>query len=309
MWGRRSPWLVLLTVAVTGCAEAPLPGAPRRPDGGAGCAGDDCASPPPGCTEAAPGCACAAEGEHLTCGRVEIVIANQTVCGTGDSVCSEGFWSPCVINNTVALEPPKAPAPPGGVHAYSLGKPSSCTANPCDPSCWDFLDTPVGEGNVAAGIAEDPGGLTLLSVGPPPAVFVAGDFTRDYDATGLCAPGSTPVWGLWSWRTKTPQDAFVSFTVQTAGTAKGLASAPVDALQFSSPPGPSALAGKPARAQLGPPDTTLGAASVDATLVNRGRVRGLPFLRVVSHLAPSSDGHSAPLLIAWDLQMSCAQSE
>jgi hypothetical protein len=227
------------------------------------------------------------------------------MCGVGDSVCSEGLWSPCIINNTVPLEPPAAPLPPDAVEPLSLGKPSACAANPCDPSCQDFIDTPAGEGNAAAGIAEVSDGLTLLPAGPPPALFVAGDFTRDYDASGLCAAGSTPVWGLWSWRTKTPKDAFVSFTVKTAATAKGLASAPKDALQLSAPP----LAGKPAVARLGPPDSTVGSASVDATLVNRARLRGLPFLRIVAHLAPSTDGHSAPLLNAWDLQVSCMQSE
>ena len=243
------------------------------------------------------------------CGKVEVQIANQLMCGTGDSVCSDGLWSPCVINNTGPIEPPKAPRPPGGVHTKSLGKPAPCAANPCDPACWDYLDTPLGEGNVDAGIAEEASGLTLVPMGPPPSVFVAGSFTRDYDATGLCAPGTTPVWGLWSWRTKINSSAFVSFSVQTATTAAGLATAPIDALEFSSPPGPSALAGTPAKAQLGPPDTTVGAASVDATLVGQGRVRGLPFLRVILKLSPSSDGHNAPLLVAWDLQMSCDPSE
>lgn len=316
--GRATRWpgsgralsLLLLAAAASSCAEAPRPGPPRRPDGVAACTGDGCAVAPEGCARAAPGCPCTTEGDHLECGRVEIQIANQTVCGTGDSVCSDGFWSPCIINNTAPLEPPKGPRPPGGFHVDSLGKPGLCAANPCDPACWDFLDTPAGEGNAAAGIAEDPGGgLTLLPVGPPPAVYVAGLFTRDYDATGLCAPGSTPVWGLWSWRTKTKSDAFVSFSVQTAATAAGLSSAPIDALQFSNPPGPSALAGQPAAARLGPPDTTLGSAIVDATLVGNGRVRGLPFLRVISRLAPSSNGLSAPVLVAWDLQASCAQSE
>jgi hypothetical protein len=239
---------------------------------------------------------------------VEIQIANQTVCGTGYSVCSEGSWAPCVINNTVPVEPPKAPSPPGGFHAFSLGKPTPCVANPCDPSCWDYLDTPAGLAAKASGLAEVPGGLSLLPV-VPPAVFKPGTFTRDYDASGLCAAGTTPVWGLWSWRTKTPEDAYVAFTVQTATTAAGLASAPSDSLQFTMPPAPASLAGKPARAQAGPPDSQVGASVVDATLVNRGRVRGLPFLRIVSQLMPSTSGHSAPVLIAWDLQMSCVPSE
>lgn len=305
----RSRGLSLLVVAASGCGEAPRPGAPPWSDGGAGCAGDECATIPHGCAEAAPGCPCAAEGELLTCGQVEIQIANQTVCGTGYSVCSEGSWAPCLLNNTAPLDAPRARRPPGGFHPLSLGKPTPCAANPCDPSCWDFLDTPADAGDKSAGIVEGSGGLTLLPVGPPPAVFDAGIFTRDYDAVGLCAPSSTPVWGLWSWRAKTPEDASIDFTVQTAATAAELASAPVDALEFSMPPGPSALAGTPATAQAGPPDTTLGAAIVDATLVSRGRVRGLPHLRIVSRLAPSSSGLSAPVLIAWDLQVSCAQSE
>lgn len=304
----RSLGLSLLAVAASGCGEAPRPGAPPRPDGGAGCVDDDCPTIPQGCAEAAPGCPCAAEGELLTCGQVEIQIANQTVCGTGYSVCSEGFWAPCLINNTAPRALLQA-ARPGGFHPLSLGKPTPCAANPCDPSCWDFLDTPAGVGDKSAGIVEGSGGLTLVPVGPPPAVFAAGSFTRDYDASGLCAPGSTPVWGLWSWKAKTPQNASITFTVQTAATAAGLAAAPVDALQFSMPPGPSALAETPATARVGPPDTTLGAAIVDATLVSRGRVRGLPYLRIVSRLAPSSSGFDAPVLLAWDLQMSCAQSE
>lgn len=311
----RALALGLLALGASSCGEAPRPGAPPRPgeppgpDGGSGCSGDDCAAIPSGCAEAAPGCPCDVEGDLLTCGKVEIQIANQMVCGTGYSVCSEGLWAPCLINNTVPLEPPKAPLPPGGVHTYSLGKPTPCAANPCDPSCWDFLDTPVGVADKLAGIVEVPAGLTLAPVGPPPAVFHAGSFTRDYDASGLCAAGSTPVWGLWSWRAKTPEDALITFSVQTATTAAGLSLAPLDPLLFSMPPGPSALAGKQATAQMGPPDTTVGAAIVDAALVAAGRVRGLPFLRVVSRLAPSSSGTSAPVLIAWDLQVSCAPSE
>ncbi len=311
----RARWLALALVAAstTSCADAPRPGPPPRPSGGgssgAACVGDDCLSPPDACAQAAPGCPCDTEGEHLTCGRVEIQIASQTVCGTGESVCSDGLWAPCIITGTVPVGPPGAPRPPGGVHAYSLGAPTPCASNPCDPSCRDFLDTPAGEGNVATGIAAGSDGLTLLPVGPSPAVFVAGTFTRDYDASAICPPGSTPVWGLWSWSAKTPSDSFIAFSVASAKTAVGLATAPLDALQFSSPPGPSALAGQPVKAQVGPPDTTQGSAIVDATLVGHGRLRGLAFLRVVASLVPSSDGHSAPLLKAWDLQVSCAPSE
>jgi hypothetical protein len=300
---------ILLAIASSSCADAPRPGPPPHSAGGAGCAGEDCLSPPTGCAEPAPGCPCAAEGDHLVCGQVESQVASQTVCGMGYSVCEAGIWAPCLINNTAPIEPPAAPGPPGGVQPYSLGKPTKCAANPCDPSCWDFVDTPIGEDDPDAGLAASSDGITLVPGGPPPAVYLAADFARDYDAVGLCDPGSTPLWGLWSWNVKAPPGTFITFSVQTAATAAGLAVAPVDALQFSSPPGPSALAGQVVKAQLGPPDTTAGSAVVDATLVSRGRVRGLPFLRIIAHLAPSSDGQEAPLLSAWDLQVSCAPSE
>jgi len=300
-------WLVLTPAS---CADADRHGPPPRfdVDGGATCVGADCLPLPIDCAEPAPGCPCTALGEHLVCGRVESQVANQTVCGKGYSVCSDGAWAPCLINNTAPLVRP-AKAPPDASHSLSLGEPTKCAGNPCDPSCWDFIDTPIGEGNTQAGLVADAAGITLVAGVPPQGLYVAADFVRDYDAVGLCAPGSTPVWGLWSWTAPTPDDAFITFSVQTAASAAGLPKAPLDALRFSDPPGPSTLAGKPARARLGPPDTTAGAAVVDTTLAHHGRIRGLPFLRIIAHLAPSSDGKSAPVLAAWDLQVSCAPSE
>ncbi len=300
-------WLSLLS---TSCADAERYGPPpgQGEGGSANCVGADCFSPPIDCAEPGPGCPCAAAGEHLVCGHVESQVGSQTVCGKGYSVCSGGVWAPCVINNTAPLVRP-APASSGGSRPLSHGKPMKCVGNPCDPSCWDFIDTPIGEGNENAGLFADAAGVTLVAGGAPSGLYAAADFVRDYDAVGLCAPGSTPLWGLWSWKAPTPADASITFSVQTAESAAELSKAPVDALLFSDPPGPSSLAGKPASARLGPPDTTAGSAVVDTTLGSRGRTRGLPFLRIIAHLAPSSDGKSAPVLAAWDLQMSCAASE
>ena len=301
---------IALAVAASSCGDAPRYDPPPRLDGGsgAGCVGADCLPPPPAldCDEPGPGCPCDAPGEHLVCGHVVSQVATQTVCGKGYSVCSDGVWAPCLINNTAPLV---RAAPPPATRPLSLGKPTKCAGNPCDPSCWDFIDTPIGEGNASAGLVADAAGITLVASGPPPASYVAADFVRDYDAATLCAPGSTPLWGLWSWSALTPAYTSIAFSVQTAASAVDLAKAPVDALLFSDPPGPSSLAGKPASAQLGPLDTTAGAAVVDTTLGHQGRIRGLPFLRIIARLAPSSDGKSAPLLAAWDLQVSCAPSE
>jgi hypothetical protein len=97
--------------------------------------------------------------------------------------------------------------------------------------------------------------------------------------------------------------------VQAASSSAGLAAAPVDTLAFSNPPGPAALAGQAAVAKTGSPSTNAGSAIVDSTLLANGRVHNLPYLRITSHLAPSTDKLSAPTLSAWDLQVSCPPSE
>jgi len=144
------------------------------------------------------------------------------------------------------------------------------------------------------------------SVPPPPpvAIYSPGDFVRDYDATGVCPPDWGPVWGLWSWNSHTPSDSSISFSVQAAASVAGLGSAPVDALRFSNPPGPVALAGQPVVAASSG-STNAGSAVVDTTLDASGRIRNLPALRITSHLSPSTDKLSAPVLNAWDLQLDC----
>jgi hypothetical protein len=147
------------------------------------------------------------------------------------------------------------------------------------------------------------------------ATYYAGaDFVRDYDASTICAAGTTPVWRLYSWSGLTPGDSRIEFYVRTADTLAGLASAPQDALQFSNPPGPAGLVGQPAVAHAvnvppASPDTQLGAASPDATLAAKGRPRDRPFLRVIARLVPTSDKLKSPTLSSWDLQISCAASQ
>ncbi len=144
---------------------------------------------------------------------------------------------------------------------------------------------------------------------PPPPTYAAGSFVRDYDASSVCPSGKSVVWGHWSWQAMTPSDSQIAFTVRTADTAAGLDSAPESALLFSAPPGPSALAGQPARAAQGNPDTQHGSAVVDTSLAAAGRPRSKPFLRVASALTPSSDQSFAPTLQAWNLEVTCVDSE
>jgi hypothetical protein len=118
------------------------------------------------------------------------------------------------------------------------------------------------------------------------------------------------VWSLWSWNSTTPGNSHIDFKVQTATTAAGLATAPMDSLLFSSPPGPSSLAGTPASARAanaaaGTPDTQLGAADVESTFAVNGRPLHNAHVRVTSNLEPSTGGAQTAVLASWNLQMSC----
>ena len=165
------PWLVaFLVLAVAGmvgsgvsCVQAQgFPGI----DGGAGgstgsgvvCVGPTC---PDACaTKPVPGCACSTEGDHLLCGPVDATYPDGThVCGKGVSVCDQGVWGTCVIDNAVTLVPNLPP----GYYPEGLGTGSTCANNPCDPSCIDFMDTPTGLSD--AGISATDAGITLLGDG------------------------------------------------------------------------------------------------------------------------------------------------
>lgn len=142
-----------------------------------------------------------------------------------------------------------------------------------------------------------------------PAKFSEGWFVRDYDMSDTCAEGLVPVWSLWSWSATTPGDSKVEFYVQTATSAAALATAPRDALLFSNPPGPTALAGTAAIAKAGSPDTRTGSATVQDSLEVNARALNAGYLRVSARLAPTTDRLQAPVLTSWNLQTSCQESQ
>lgn len=142
-----------------------------------------------------------------------------------------------------------------------------------------------------------------------PVVYTDGYFVRDYDMTNVCPQGHRIQWGLWSWTSVTPSTSLIDFKVQTATTLAGLGAAPNDVVQFTDPPGPTALAGSAAVAKTGPPNTTSGAAFIEKTLIANNRPINLPFLRVTSHLAPSIDKLNPPILKTWNLQATCIPAE
>lgn len=165
----------------------------------------------------------------------------------------------------------------------------------------DHFSWSASEASIVTGVY-DPG-----TAGSTP--FMPASFVRDYDMSTTCGKSQKPVWSLWSWSASTPSDSKIQFFVSTASTAAGLDTAPEDALLFSNPPGPVALVGQQAVAQGGATPTQTGSASVVTTLKTKNRVQNLGFLRIRSHLVPSTDGKAAPKLTSWNLQASCVDSE
>ena len=170
-------------------------------------------------------------------------------------------------------------------------------------------------GTLSCGTCASPdtcGGGGMPGVCGHVTTWTDGYFVRDYNAT--CPLGTVPYWQLWSWTSLTPGDSFIDFKVQTALTAAGLTAAPSDPLLFSAPSGPLALIGQATKAHAagqpaGSPNTQDGSATVDNTLKLAGRNQHLPFLRVTSHLAPTTSKLSGPTLVGWDMQVDCIPTE
>lgn len=144
---------------------------------------------------------------------------------------------------------------------------------------------------------------------PPPTEFEDGYFVRDYDLSSYCASNETIRWSLWSWQADTPSDSRIDFSVATSDTEGGLDMASEYKLQFSDPPGPSMLVGQDAKASAMPTDTQNGSLDVDATLYDESVDRTLPYLRITSHLIPSTDKLFAPTLESWNLTFDCLPGE
>lgn len=131
------------------------------------------------CVSADKGCPCDSESAQAGCGKVEIQIGSQLVCGQGITTCTNGKWGECIINNSITL----APQMPG-LDPQGLGGPTACTNNPCDPSCTTFNDDPTGLGNLDAGIISVDGGdagITLPGSVPPAPITCMGG------SDGTCA--------------------------------------------------------------------------------------------------------------------------
>lgn len=139
------------------------------------------------CVSPDKGCPCTSESEQAGCGKVEMAIGTQLVCGQGITTCSNGAWGECIINNSVTLAPPMP-----GLDPLGLGGPTQCTNNPCDPACITFNDTPGGLTNIDAGIISADGGdagITLPGSVPPAPITCMGG-SDGTCAHALCTVGT-----------------------------------------------------------------------------------------------------------------------
>ncbi|MEZ4370684.1 MAG: VWA domain-containing protein [Polyangiaceae bacterium] len=133
------------------------------------------------------GCPCPADsdGERAACGKVEAVINDQVACGFGESVCSNGEWGECIINNTSLVQKPSA-------GAMNLGSAQSCVGNVCDPYCKEFNDDANGVDPGPGGVITGPGGVTVPGAAcpaPPTDVCqVFGTCSHSVCTTGAALP-------------------------------------------------------------------------------------------------------------------------
>ena len=172
----RGWYLGVLAVCAVACAlpsacstssdEPPLTGTTAGP-GGADA--DVCATP-------SQGCSCATVGQSIPCGRVDKVTDGFKLCSYGTRVCGDDQqWGACTGTTTTQSLPLTTGASSRrATHALDLGVTTTCVADPCDPYCNTFIDTPVGI--TPPGFTMSDGGLV---VAPPDA----GD-------AGMVAPGT-----------------------------------------------------------------------------------------------------------------------
>lgn len=166
---------------------------------GPGCAaGPDCNDKDPDvtscnlCAKPRPGCPCDEPGARAPCGEVESKVDGQLTCGYGETVCQNGKWSECIVNNSVTLIPGGDPKQ----KAQSLAPPGACQANPCDPYCQQWPDTPPGVPTADGGTIATDGGVTLPGADASSTVVSSCSGGSSGTCTHhLCQPGAALVPG------------------------------------------------------------------------------------------------------------------
>ncbi len=133
--------------------------------------------------------------------------------------------------------------------------------------------------------------LTPDYVPPSTPTYTPVTVSRDYVAT--CPAGSRPIWHFFDWKTITPGDSSIAFSVQTGDNAAAVAAMT-----------PRALA-----TVTGAPITTWTGSDVAVVLDAAPKVNHGTQLRVNITLTPTSTGTTAPTLVDWRQSYSCVATE
>jgi hypothetical protein len=127
---------------------------------------------------------------------------------------------------------------------------------------------------------------------PVPWIYVSGEFVRDFVTE--CPRTQYPVWRELECKADVPAGTGIDFSVTSAETEAGLATAPAPVLALTAvPEDPSAW-------QVSQP--------VDQVLKQGGVTPG-PYLRITVRLWPSADAQSAPTLRDWRQLYDCLDAE
>ncbi|MEY4515413.1 MAG: hypothetical protein RLZZ450_7535 [Pseudomonadota bacterium] len=119
----------------------------------------------------------------------------------------------------------------------------------------------------------------------------AASYFRDYTATGTCRiPPERPLWGALTWTGDARTGGSISFKLQGAETAAGLATA------------------TPVTVAL-PTTVTSGSFDIRTTLAGAGLQADVPYLRVTAVLASSADQKITPVLRTFDVAHTCVNAQ
>lgn len=163
------------------------------------------------CLTPEEGCPCDAPGTIVDCGEVVRRTGDYVSCSIGKRACNAGAWGAC-IGDQISTK-----SVTGGLHFNGLGGSTTCTDNPCDPYCNNFIDDGSGLDAGDSGLAISDGGVSLsgtlnagssctsLVITPTPQTLTVTKLspvtpaTLDFNASLLpagCYPGVVPA--LWS---------------------------------------------------------------------------------------------------------------
>ena len=138
---------------------------------------------------------------------------------------------------------------------------------------------------------------------PSPATY-----TRDFDGDAGCPTGSTalPVWRDLRWTATLPAGTSIGWTVRSATTLAGLATAGPST--FTTPSEVCITRPAPWRATFTTP-SEVSPVMLQARLMGSGQPTNARYLRVSATLNPSAAGDVAPTLTNMEVTWSCLPSE